>query len=263
VRVAAYQAPLLASGSMETIGLIRQQIRRCESERIEILCCPEAILGGLADDAEAPDALALSVDRGELQMALSPLASETVTTIVGFTERDASGRLFNAAAVFHRGAVIGVYRKHHPAIRRSVYSAGDRLPIFTVGALTFGIVICRDSTFAEPARTLAQRGATVLFVPTNNALPPSKTGPGIVDDARRCDSARACENGVTVIRADTAGRSDCRIAYGTTGITGPDGVVRVSAPLLTATLVVGIVEAGRITGRDSRKPQRPAAPPAG
>jgi len=247
---------------MGAIGLIRQQILRCESEGIEILCCPEAILGGLADDAEALDALALGVDSGELQVALSPLASETVTTIVGFTERDASGRLFNAAAVFHRGAVIGVYRKHHPAIRRSVYSAGDRVPVLSVGGLTFGIVICRDSTFAEPARTLAQRGATVLFVPTNNALP-SKTGPDIVDDTRRCDIARACENSVTVVRADTAGRCDGRIAYGTTGITGPDGVVRVSAPLLTPTLVVGIVEAGRITARDSRKPQRPAAPPAG
>ena len=263
MRIAAYQAPLLASGSMEAVDLIRQQVRRCESEGIEILCCPEAILGGLADDAAAPDARALSVDGGELQMALSPLASETVTTIVGFTERDASGRLFNAAAVFHRGAVMGVYRKHHPAIRRSVYSAGDRVPVFTVGGLTFGIVICRDSSFTEPAHTLAQRGATVLFVPTNNALPPSKTGPEIVDDARRCDIARACENAMTVIRADTAGRTDSRIAYGATGITGPDGVVRVSAPLLTPTLVVGIVEAGMITVRDSRKPQLPAAPPAG
>ena len=41
MKVAAYQAPLLKSGSMEAVGLIKTQI--------EILCCPEAILGGLAD----------------------------------------------------------------------------------------------------------------------------------------------------------------------------------------------------------------------
>lgn len=263
MRVAAYQAPLLASGSMDAVELIRQQILHCESEGIEILCCPEAILGGLADDAVTPEPLALSVDCGELQMVLSPLASETVTSIVGFTERDASGRLFNSAAVFHRGAVMGVYRKRHPAMRRSVYSAGDGVPVFTVGGLTFGIVICRDSTFVEPVRQLAQRGATVLFVPTNNALPLSKTGPEIVDDARRCDFARAAENGMTVIRADTAGRSDSRIVYGTSGITDPDGVVRAAAPLLTPALLVGTVEAGTITARDSRTPQPPAAPPAG
>ena len=263
MRVAAYQAPLLASGSMEAIDLIRQQLTRCESEGIEILCCPEAILGGLADDADSPAALALSVERGELQTVLSPLASETVTTIVGFTECDATGRLFNAAAVFHRGAVMGVYRKHHPAINRSVYSAGDRVPVFTVGGLTFGIVICRDSTFAEPARTLANRGATVLFVPTNNALSLSKTGAEIVDAARKCDMARALENVVTIVRADVAGQSASLIAYGTSGIVGPDGAVLATAPPLIPALLVATVEIGWAIARDSRKPQHPEAPPAG
>jgi predicted amidohydrolase len=245
VIVAAYQAPLLASGSMDAIDLIRQQIVRCESEGVEILCCPEAILGGLADDSDSPAALALGVASGALQTVLSPLASDTVTAIVGFTEGDASGRLFNAAAVVHRGTVIGVYRKHHPAIHRSVYGAGGRVPVFTVGGLTFGIVICRDSTVQEPARTLAGRGATVLFVPTNNALSPANTGPEIVGDARTCDIARALENGVTVIRADVAGRSASRIAYGASAIVGPDGVVRASAPLLKPALLVATVDVGR------------------
>jgi hypothetical protein len=30
VKIAAYQAPLLANGSMEAIGLIAQQVRACE-----------------------------------------------------------------------------------------------------------------------------------------------------------------------------------------------------------------------------------------
>jgi hypothetical protein len=49
VRVAAYQAPLLESGSAEALGLIRKRVRWCEAEGIAILCCPEGILGGLAD----------------------------------------------------------------------------------------------------------------------------------------------------------------------------------------------------------------------
>jgi len=34
---------------MEAVALIKTQIEICEAEGVEILCCPEAILGGLAD----------------------------------------------------------------------------------------------------------------------------------------------------------------------------------------------------------------------
>jgi len=44
MKVAAYQAPLLHCGSMEAIELIRQQVKRCESEGVAILCCPEPFL---------------------------------------------------------------------------------------------------------------------------------------------------------------------------------------------------------------------------
>lgn len=143
MKVAAYQAPLLASGSVEeALGLIREQVDRCEVAGVEILCCPEGILGGLADYAAQPVTFAIDAEGGSLDRVLAPLASETVTTIVGFTEIDAQRRLFNSAAVFHRGSVIGLYRKLYPAINRSVYEAGDRMPVFTVGELTFGIVFC-------------------------------------------------------------------------------------------------------------------------
>ncbi len=49
MKVAAYQAPLLPAGSMEALPLIRARVAECERRGVEILCCPEAILGGLAD----------------------------------------------------------------------------------------------------------------------------------------------------------------------------------------------------------------------
>ena len=190
MKVAAYQAPLLPPGSMDALPLIRERIDGCESAGVEILCCPEGVLGGLADYAPDPAAIAIDVEGGQLAEILAPLASDTVTTIVGFTERGRDGRPYNSAAVFHRGAVAGVYRKLHPAINRSVYAAGDSTPVFTVGELTFGIVICRDSTFAEPARRMAAQGAAALFIPSNNGLPPSKGGAELVGEARSCDIAR-------------------------------------------------------------------------
>src|ERR1044071_763295 len=131
MKIAAYQAPLSATRSTRVIGLIRRQVDRCESEGVEILCCPEGMLGGLADYTPRPAEIGLDVDGGQLQALLAPLASDRVTTILGFTESGRDGRLYNSAAVFHRGSVVGIYRKLYPAINRSVYEAGNRIPVFT------------------------------------------------------------------------------------------------------------------------------------
>lgn len=221
---------------MEAVELIRKRINWCESEGVGILCCPEAILGGLADYATRPAEIALDVEGGQLGAAIAPLASDTVTTILGFTEITGTGQLYNSAAVFHSGAVVGLYRKLYPAIRKSVYQAGDQVPVFTIDGLTFGILICNDSNYPEPARIMASRGATALFVPTNNGLPPEKAD--IVTAARNADIARAKENGAWVIRADVAGRADGKVSYGASGIVDPGGKVLQSAQRLREDLLV-------------------------
>jgi hypothetical protein len=86
IKVAVYQAPLLPGGSMEALGLIRKRI-------------------------DWPAEIAVDVEGGQLDAALAPLASDTVTTILGFTEVTGADRLYNSAAVFHRGSVVGLYRK--------------------------------------------------------------------------------------------------------------------------------------------------------
>jgi predicted amidohydrolase len=165
-----------------------------------------------------------------------------VTTIIGFTERDNDGHLYNAAAVFANGAVLGIYRKLHPAIHRSVYRAGEEAPVFTVGGVTFGVLLCRDSLFAGPARLMVSRGAQILFVPTNNGMPSAKGGAELVEEARACDVARAAESGVPVVRADVAGVAGDLASYGSTGIVNRDGRVLGTAPALASELVIGEVE---------------------
>jgi predicted amidohydrolase len=242
MRVAAYQAPLLAAGSMEALGLIQRRIEDCETSGVSVLCCPEAILGGLADYAEDPSSFAISTNR--IEFALAPLASDAVTTIVGLTEVTDAGLLYNSAAVLHRGALLGVYRKLHPAINQSVYESGTETPTFQVGTLTFGIIICNDSNFREPAGRMAARGATVLFVPTNNGLPPSRAGADLVARTREVDVARATENGMWVVRADVAGRIGRLASRGASGIVDPRGLVARSARELNEDLLLVEIEVG-------------------
>lgn len=240
MKVGIYQAPLLAAGSMAALELIRRRVSWCEANGVEILCCPEAVLGGLADDAPRPADFALHVASGQLAAVLAPLASDTVTVIVGFTEASGAGDLYNSAAVYHQGAVVGLYRKLYPAIRKSIYRAGDQIPVFTVGDLTFGILLCNDSNYFEPARLMAAQGATALFVPTNNGLPPEKAD--VVAHARNADIARAVENSVSVLRADVAGCTTGRVSYGSSGIVDREGMVLQSAQRLTEDLLVADLE---------------------
>ena len=238
---AAYQAPLGACRGLQAISLIREQIDHCESLGVSVLCCPEAVLGGLADYTHDPYEIAISIADGTLNRVLAPLASECVTTIVGFTEIDREGYLYNSAAVIAR-EVIGVYRKLHPAINRSVYRAGRELPVFAVGGLTFGILICRDSTFPEAACALVARGARALFVPTNNGMPLAKGGAELIDEARGGDIARALESRVSIIRADVAGVAGDLVSHGASGIVNRDGIVVGKARPFASELVIGEIE---------------------
>jgi predicted amidohydrolase len=119
--------------------------------------------------------------------------------------------------------VAGLYRKLHPAIRRSVYAPGWKTPVFRTGELTFGTVLCNDSNYSEPARLMATQGATVLFVPTNNGLSKKRACPEVVGDARKADITRAVENRIWVIRADVAGQNGELMSYGSTEIVDPEG----------------------------------------
>lgn len=242
MKIAAYQAPLLPGGAMDALALIRDRIRWCETQGVEILCCPEAVLGGLADDAQRPADIAIDVASGQLQALLAPLASRSVTTIVGFSEAAGAGQLYNAAAVFHDGRIAGLYRKRHPAIRRSVYSAGDESPVFTIGCLSFGIMICRDSNDPALATDMASRGARLIFVPSNNGLPADRAD--VVALTRTVDIARARDNGVMIVRADVAGRTADRTSFGSSAIVDAHGTVLCAGTALREDILVAEVGAG-------------------
>jgi predicted amidohydrolase len=201
VRVAAWQAPYLPFGSMDAVGLLRVQLDRCEAEGVELLCCPEAVIGGLAHESagQSPADVALGVD--ELAEVVAPLLETPVTVVVGFTERDPSGALFGSAAVLRSGAIAAVYRKVYPGYR-TVVAAGSGLPVFD-GPGSFGIVICNDLWYVEPARVLAAAGAAVLLVPTHSGhlREPSESFRARGDNL---PIARAVENSLTCVVADVA-----------------------------------------------------------
>ena len=139
----------------------------CESQGVEILCCPEGILGGPADYTPRPADIAMTGD----QLARRSRRSRATPHHHSGVYRDHRGGPVTTRRRSFTRDPTGVYRKVHPAINKSVYAAGDQIPVFHVGRLIFGIIICNDSNFSEPARIMASQGATALFIPTNNGPP--------------------------------------------------------------------------------------------
>jgi 5-aminopentanamidase len=243
VKVAAYQAPYLPFGSFDGIGLIAEQLDLCVAAGVDLLCCPEAVIGGLAHESagQSPADVALNVEDGELVDVLAPLMTTTVTLIVGFTEREASGALYSSAAVIVDGDLALVYRKVFPGYR-TVINAGTQLPIVWRGPSSFGVIVCNDIWYLEPARVLAATGAAVLFVPSHSGH--SREGAPTARLRARGENlpiARAVENTCAVVVADVSGRQEGRVALGTSRIIDPDGAVLACAdPCRTALLVAEV-----------------------
>jgi predicted amidohydrolase len=103
-------------------------------------------------------------------------------------------------------------------------------------------VICNDSNFPELANQMASRGATVLFVPSNNALSAQKGGAEIVAEARRVDVATAIANGMWVIRADVAGQTAELTSHGSSAIVDPKGTVVRTAVALSEDVIAATIE---------------------
>jgi predicted amidohydrolase len=94
--------------------------------------------------------------------------------------------VFNSAVLFNReGSVIGTYDKVHLQAHDCKFRGGAGLPVFDGDFGKFGVMICADRRWPETARTLALRGARVIFNPTY----------GFYNDLNRCMMrTRAYEN---------------------------------------------------------------------
>ena len=89
--------------------------------------------------------------------------------ILGFLEADGE-KLYNTAALIGKGGqLVGKYRKTHFAQGYDVnppgYTPGNEYPVFDLGYMKVGIMICFDRTLPEPARLLALGGADLIACP--------------------------------------------------------------------------------------------------
>jgi NAD+ synthase (glutamine-hydrolysing) len=128
--------------------------------------------------------------------------------LVGFVDRDASGRLYNAAGLIADGRLAGVYHKqclpnYGVFDERRYFAPGNRPLLFELGGVQLGITICEDLWEPEPAEALAAAGAQALV---NISASPYHAGK--LQARERIFSEQARRHGLAVVYCNLVGGQD-------------------------------------------------------
>jgi len=197
------------------------------------LVLPEVWLPGY-NQSEIP-ALALPLDSAPLHRLARAARQHATALAIGYAERDGD-LLYNSAACFGPdGSLLCNYRKVqlYGTRETGLYAPGDALPTFPLAGETAAILICYDVEFAPHVKSLADRGATVILVPTANMAP-------FTHVPRATVPAMAATHAVTIAYANYCGTEGDLTYVGNSVIVGPHGEILAQAGESPALLVADL-----------------------
>ena len=143
---------------------------------------------------------------------LNTLAKKFNINIVGGTVIvEENNKFYNRSFTIDRqGKNIAVYDKSHlfsMSKENNVFSPGNEIPIFDIDSIRAGIAICYDVRFPELIRQIALEGVQILFLPAAWSMKR-------LTHWQILTRARAIENQIFVIAANSAGHSAIIDPYG-------------------------------------------------
>jgi 5-aminopentanamidase len=233
VRVGACQTPEFLGDVEGALACLEGFAERAD---VDLLLFPECFLQGYLVDREHLHRYALDLDSAAFAAILRRLEPVAPTLVFGVIER-CGDRYRNAAVVVARGVLVGVYRKTCLLPGESLFERGDAYPVFEAHGIRFGINICYDTRYPEPAARVADQGARLLLVPAQNMMRRA-TADQWKERHHAIRAERARETGLWLVSADVTGeRGEDRVAYGPTSVLNPRGEVVAQVPLMTTGMV--------------------------
>jgi len=159
--------------------------REAARQGAELVCFQEYFSTGFFTGQNDPQWFRLAeTEQGETVATMRALARELgITLVVPFFEADPpdGGRYYNSALVISgEGKNIGKYRKQFIPSGKNhekFYFVPGNLgtPVFRLGKLVFGIIICYDRHFFELPRILLLKGAHLALVLSGASSPKPET----------------------------------------------------------------------------------------
>ena len=139
---------------------------------IDVVVTPECFLDGYVSTEKSvrkEDMLRYAIDpeTSKYTRAASEWARRNRVWLIYGCTRKVDEEAYNSALVFNReGTLVGSYDKLHLQSHDHKYTPGGHLDVFDSDFGKFGVMICADRRWPETTRTLAMKGARVVFNPT-------------------------------------------------------------------------------------------------
>jgi predicted amidohydrolase len=229
----------------ESVLRAARAVREAATARASIVCFPEGFVPGyrgLGLEPPPPDAAWL--ERAWTTIAAA-VAEAKVGVILG-TERIVNEAVRLTSLVINPdGSRAGFQDKVQlDPTEESTYAAGADRRVFTMDALTFGVVICCEGwRYPETVRAAARQGAQIVFHPHLHVAEPGDFAPSTFLDPRnsfheKAMLCRAAENTCYFASVNCASAGS-----GTTSaVIRPDGSVLAYQPYGVAGLLVADVD---------------------
>jgi len=217
MKIALFQANTVWQDKSRNLKNLDRAALDAAKARADVLCLPEMFSTGFSMDAAA---LGEELKGSATLGAVQAIAKQNKIAIIGSMVEKDRGKFYNTAVVVDKtGKLISTYRKINLfplAKEHKVYSAGTGAEAFGLGGVKCGVAICYDLRFPEVFRTLALKGAKVIFVPAN--WPASRTAHWLT-----LLQARAIEDQVFIAGVNRVGEDPKAHYHGNSIVFGPWG----------------------------------------
>jgi 5-aminopentanamidase len=239
IRLAAYQGISVGGDADANLSTVQRVASLAAEREVDFLCFPETFLSGYGDRALIEQG-ALALDDSRLDDLAAALDRHDMVTLIGLSERLNDGRIGNSMLIFESGRRLGLYRKTMLTgadYKQMGFCTDWQLPVWQAKGVTFGCIVCADSSYVETALTMAYQGASLLFSPHFNCLPAGRMDQHRIR-VRNNHIGLAALLEMYVVRANVIVPHAARgLGYGDSAIFDPDGRPIAEAGLFCEALI--------------------------
>jgi N-carbamoylputrescine amidase len=204
IRIATVIFNSIVNRTEHNLNRMGSWIKAARKQGAGLVCFPELNVTGYSNRPEIKDSA--EPIPGPASQCLQQMArTEHIVILAGMAEKDKKGRIFASHLVMTPQGISGIYRKLHIApSEKGLFSPGNKVPLFDIQGIKFGIQLCYDAHFPELSSRMAVDGAEIIFVPHAS---PRGTPQGKLESWMRHLPARAFDNSVFVVACNQTGKN--------------------------------------------------------
>jgi predicted amidohydrolase len=250
MRIALAAVPYPASPE-EAVAQVARSVTEAARKGAAIVAFPEASMPGYRGLGRDPGAVSDAFLEHAWRKIAEVAAAENIAVVLG-TERRIANRLRLTALVIDSGGrLVGFQDKVQlDPSEHTPYAPGDERRLFTLGELTFGVVICHEGwRYPETVRWAARRGAKLVFhlhlsESDSDAYRPASYGDPSNTFHEKAALCRAAENTIYYAGVNYATPR----ANAATAIVNPDGTLLAWHPHREPGLLISDLDLTLATG---------------